>query len=73
VGLKVSVGKSSCTDVGQRPPDADAEVFLISHTSGTTVQIDNSGNVTIDGGSNSITLKAGGATLVVGNNKVAIS
>lgn len=73
VGLKVNVGKSSCSDVGQRPDDADAEVFLISHASGTTVQIDSNGKVTVDGGGQSITLKAGGVTLTVGQGKVAIS
>jgi hypothetical protein len=72
VGLKIVVGKDSCTEVGKRPTEGDADVLLISHKSGTTVEIDASGNVTVDG-KQKVVLKAGGATLTIGNGKVAIS
>lgn len=72
VGLKIVVGKDSCTDLGERPAEGDADVLLISHKSGTTVEIDADGNVTVDG-KQKVVLKAGGATLTIGNGKVAIS
>jgi hypothetical protein len=72
VGLKIVVGKDSCTDLGTRPTEGDADVLLISHKSGTTVEIDASGNVTVDG-KQKVVLKAGGATLTIGDGKVAIS
>ena len=72
VGLKIVVGKDSCTKVGERPTEGDADVLLISHKSGTTVEIDASGNVTVDG-KQKVVLKAGGATLTIGDGKVAIS
>jgi hypothetical protein len=71
-GLKITVGKSSCADVGKRPAEGDADVFLISHKSGTSVQIAVDGSVTVDAKAD-IVLKSGGATLTVGNGKVAIS
>ncbi|HVQ93853.1 MAG TPA: hypothetical protein VMU51_22635 [Mycobacteriales bacterium] len=71
-GLKIAVGKDACTDLGTRPTEGDADVLLITHKSGTTVEIDASGNVTVDG-KQKVVLKAGGATLTVGDGKVAIS
>jgi hypothetical protein len=80
VGLKIVVGKASCTKVGKRPTEGNADVLLISHKSGTTVEIDADGNVTVDGSGNvtvdgkqKVVLKAGGATLTIGDGKVAIS
>jgi hypothetical protein len=72
-GLKVVVGKDDCSPVGDRPTEGDADVFLISHKSGTTVQIDASGNVTVDGQGQSVELKCSGVTLTVGNGKVSIT
>jgi hypothetical protein len=71
-GLKIAVGKSALTALGSRPTEGDADVLLISHKSGTTVEIDASGNVTVDG-KQKVVLKAGGVTLTVGDGKVAIS
>jgi len=72
-GLSVAVGKDICTDVGQRPAEGSADVFLITHKSGTTIQVDAQGNVTVDGKGSQVALKCGGATLTVGQGKVAIS
>lgn len=73
VGLKVSVGKKACSEVGKRPTEGDADVLLISHSSGTTIQVDKDGNVTVDGKGKSVSLACGGATLTVGDGKVSIS
>jgi hypothetical protein len=72
-GLSVTVGKSACTPVGTRPAEGPADVFLITHKTGTTVQIDDQGNVTVEGKGSQVVLKCGGATLTVGSGKVAIS
>jgi hypothetical protein len=72
-GLSITVGKDKCTAVGTRPAEGPADVFLITHTSGTTIQIDADGNVTVDGKGSQVVLQCGGATLTVGNGKVAIS
>ncbi|WP_428338691.1 hypothetical protein [Mycobacterium sp.] len=73
VGLKVVVGKDSCSAVGERPTEGDADVLLISHSSGTTIQIDAQGNVAVQGKGTSVSLACGGATLTVGSGKVSIS
>jgi len=72
-GLSVVVGKDKCTDVGKRPTEGPADVFLLTHTSGTTIQIDADGNVTVEGKGSQVVLKCGGATLTVGKGKVSIS
>ena len=72
-GLSITVGKAKCTAVGTRPTEGPADVFLITHASGTTIQVDAQGNVTVDGQGSQVVLKCGGATLTVGNGKVAIS
>ncbi len=72
-GLSITVGKDKCTAVGTRPAEGPADVFLITHKSGTTIQVDAQGNVTVDGKGSQVVLKCGGATLTVGNGKVAIS
>jgi hypothetical protein len=72
-GLSITVGKAKCTAVGTRPTEGPADVFLITHASGTTIQVDAQGNVTVDGQGSQVVLQCGGATLTVGNGKVAIS
>jgi hypothetical protein len=72
-GLTITVGSAKCTAVGTRPAEGPADVFLITHKSGTTVQIDADGNVTVNGQGSQVSLSCGGATLTVGNGKVAIS
>ncbi|WP_395358467.1 hypothetical protein ACHGLA_01645 [Streptomyces sp. YH02] len=73
VGLKIAVGEQACSPVGDRPTEGPAEVFLLSHTSGTTVTIDAQGKVTVDGGTQDVVLKSGQVTLTIGQGKVAIS
>ncbi|MGA5823989.1 hypothetical protein ACPC54_39855 [Kitasatospora sp. NPDC094028] len=73
VGLKLTVGTSACSDVGERPTEGTAEEFLLSHKSGTEVRIDTDGNVKITSSSGKVTVSAGGATLTVGDGKVAIT
>lgn len=73
VGLKVVVGRDSCSEVGERPIEGDADALVISHSSGTTIQIDAQGNATVDGKGSSVVLKCGGVTLTVGDGKVSIS
>jgi hypothetical protein len=72
-GLSITVGKDKCTAVGTRPTEGPADVFLITHVSGTTIQVDAQGNVTVDGKGSQVVLQCGGATLTVGSGKVAIS
>lgn len=73
IGLKIAIGEKECSPVGDRPTEGDAEVFLLTHKSGTTVKIDADGNVTVDGGTQDVVLKSGGVTLTIGKGKVAIS
>jgi hypothetical protein len=73
IGLKIAVGAERCSSVGDRPKEGDAEVLLIVHASGTTIQIDAEGNATVDGGAHKVVLKSSGVTLTVGDGKVAIS
>ncbi|MEU2549621.1 hypothetical protein ABZ618_30060 [Streptomyces roseolus] len=73
IGLKVAVGRDVCTEVGERPEEGDAGVFLVTHKSGTTIKIDDDGNVTVDGGSHDVVLTSGGVTVRIGKGKVAIS
>ncbi|MGW6915290.1 hypothetical protein ACWGB8_15950 [Kitasatospora sp. NPDC054939] len=47
IGLKLSVGRKNCSDVGERPTEGPAEEFLLSHASGTEVRIDENGGVTV--------------------------
>jgi hypothetical protein len=72
-GLSIAIGKDKCTPLGQRPSEGPADEFLITHKTGTTVHIDASGNVTVTGKGDKVTLSCGGATLTVGSGKVAIS
>ncbi|MGW5986141.1 hypothetical protein ACWFR2_09830 [Streptomyces anulatus] len=73
IGLKIVIGENACSPVGDRPTEGDAEVFLLTHKSGTTVEITADGKVTVDGGAQEVVLKSGGVTLTIGNGKVAIS
>jgi hypothetical protein len=72
-GLSVSIGKDKCSDLGKRPHEGPADVFLITHKTGTAIQIDADGNVTVDGKGEKVVLGCGGATLTVGKGKVAIT
>ncbi|MFF1867662.1 hypothetical protein [Streptomyces sp. CB03911] len=73
VGLKIAVGTDACSKVGERPTEGAAEVFLLTHKSGTEIRIDADGNVTVDGGSQDVVLRSAGVTLTIGKGKVAIS
>lgn len=64
VGLQITVGKDACSQVGTRPSEGSADVFLIKHKTGSTIQIDAQGNVAI---------KVGGTTLSVSKDGVSIS
>jgi hypothetical protein len=64
VGLQITVGKDACSTVGTRPQEGPADVFLIKHKTGSTIQIDDQGNVAI---------KVGGTTLSVSKDGVAIT
>ncbi|WP_306326768.1 hypothetical protein [Streptomyces venezuelae] len=72
-GLKIAIGEGACSPVGDRPTEGDADVFLLTHKSGTTVKIAADGKVTVDGGAQDVVLTSGGVTLTIGNGKVAIS
>jgi hypothetical protein len=72
-GLKILVGKDLCSPVGDRPAEGDPDVLLISHKSGTTIEIAADGGVTIDGKGQSVALSCGGVTMTVGSGKVSIS
>ncbi|MEE4420261.1 hypothetical protein [Streptomyces bugieae] len=83
VGLKLTVGTSGCSDVGERPDEGPPEEFVLHHSSGAEVRIDQDGNITVTAGpgkdvtvsssGGKVALSAGGATLTVGEGKVAIS
>ncbi|MFD3566000.1 hypothetical protein [Streptomyces sp. NPDC058667] len=72
VGLKIAIGKSVCSPVGERPEEGAADVFLLTHKSGTTVTIDAAGKVAVNGGTQDVVLTAAGSTLTVGKERVAI-
>lgn len=72
-GLRIGVGTDVCTTVGTRPTPGDPDQLVISHASGTSITIDADGNVAVDGQGRQVVLSCGGATLTVGNGKVAIS
>lgn len=73
VGLKITVGRQGCTDVGERPREGDPDTFLLTHSSGTRVAIDDQGAVTVDAGSKPVALTGGGVTLTLADGKVSIS
>ncbi|WP_406395787.1 hypothetical protein OG806_39970 [Streptomyces sp. NBC_00882] len=74
VGLKLAVGTSTCTDVGARPAEGQAEEFQLTHSSGTQVRIDAGGNVTVRAGTGAtVTVSAGKATVTLADNEVAVS
>jgi hypothetical protein len=56
-----------------RPSEGKANSFLITHSSGTEVQIDDHGAVTVDAGSQQLVLKGGGVTVTLADGKVSIS
>lgn len=78
VGLKVSVGKDVCSQVGDRPDEGAADEFLLRHESGTEVRIDAGGNVSVTAADNGkVTVTSGGSGEVTVNagsgGKVAVS
>ena len=72
-GLSIVVGEAACTELGTRPTEGAADVLLIEHALGTSIEISATGAITIDGGLQPLTLKAGGVTLTLDKGKVAIS
>ncbi|MFI2206807.1 hypothetical protein ACH47Z_40060 [Streptomyces sp. NPDC020192] len=72
VGLKLTVGTSACSAVGERPAEGAAEEFLLSHSSGTEVRIDRDGNVAVTSKNEKATVTAGPASVTVGDSKVAV-
>ncbi|MFB8183434.1 hypothetical protein ACFC8N_47255 [Streptomyces sp. NPDC055966] len=73
VGLKLTVGTSACSAVGERPAEGTAEEFLLSHSSGTEVRIDRDGNVAVTSKCGKATVTAGPASVTVGDSKVAVT
>lgn len=73
VGLRVVVGQTSCSNVGERPTEGNADELVIEHKSGTKVTIASSGEVKVETSKQSVTLTDGTVTLKVGGNKVSIS
>lgn len=56
-GLKITIGANKLANVGARPTEGGDDEFLIEHASGTTVQIDSSGKLTIDASKASVSIK----------------
>ncbi|WP_030760461.1 hypothetical protein [Streptomyces griseus] len=73
VGLKIAVGKETCSKTGKRPAEGDPEVLLLTHASGTALTIHADGRVTVDAGKQDVVLTSDGVTLTIGQGKVAIS
>lgn len=74
IGLKLSVGKTNCSGVGERPTEGEAEEFLLSHASGAELRIDGDGNVTVSAATGkTLTLSDGRATVTVADGKVSVS
>jgi hypothetical protein len=73
VGLKIAVGQDVCSPVGERPAEGDADVFLLTHKSGTSLQIDSGGDITITAGAQKVELASAGVTLTVGERKVTLA
>jgi hypothetical protein len=70
--LRVCVGQTKLSAVGNRPTEADADKLVIEHTSGTTVTIDDQGAVELKA-NKPIKLTSGQVTLTVGDGKVSVS
>ncbi|WP_037684192.1 hypothetical protein [Streptomyces griseus] len=83
VGLKMVVGTTACSAVGDRPSEGAAEEFLLSHASGTQVRIDPLGNinltaasgatVTVSAGQTSVTVDKDKATVTVGHSTLSVT
>ncbi|MFI9328828.1 hypothetical protein ACIGZJ_14920 [Kitasatospora sp. NPDC052868] len=74
IGLKLSVGRSGCSEVGARPREGPAEEFLLSHASGALVRIDDGGNVTVKAApGKAVTVGAGQAGVTVGDGKATLT
>jgi hypothetical protein len=56
--LTIRVGKDKLTKAGERPADATADSIVIEHKGNAVIKVDKDGNITIDAGSNTLTLSA---------------
>lgn len=73
IGLKIAVGQDLCSPVGERPTEGDADVFLLTHKSGTSLHIDSGGDITITAGAQKVELASAGVTLTIGERKVTLA
>lgn len=53
-GLKITIGNSILTNVGERPTEGEDDEFLIEHSSGTILKIASDGKLTIEAANISI-------------------
>ena len=53
-GLKITIGNSTLTNVGERPEEGQDDEFLIEHSSGTILKIASDGKMSIEASSLSI-------------------
>jgi hypothetical protein len=56
-GLRITVGAGKLASIGNRPTEGADDDFLIEHVSGTSVQIDSNGALTIDASKASLSIK----------------
>ncbi|GKQ37931.1 hypothetical protein [Streptomyces sp. A012304] len=74
IGLKLSVGKTNCSAVGERPTEGPAEEFLLSHASGTELRIDGDGNLTVSAATGkTLTLSDGRANVTLADGEVTVT
>lgn len=71
-GLKIRVGAGNLGNIGVRPSPADADTFVIEHSSGTTITIATDGKVTVDASDMELTgnMTVGGNVTVSGTLEV---
>ncbi len=63
--LSVRVGKSNLTKAGSRPQAPGEDSITIEHRGRKVLTVDKNGNITLDAGSNNITLKAANVDIEV--------
>lgn len=63
-GLKISVGAGKLAAVGTRPNEGPDDDFLIEHASGTSIQIDSNGALTINASGTSVQVDSNGALTI---------
>jgi hypothetical protein len=63
--LSVRVGKSNLTKAGSRPDAPGEDSITIEHRGRKVLTVDKNGNITLDAGSNNITLKAANVNIEV--------